>query len=67
MFGLRPVRPIANIPTDAMKTKVKTRSQRSASAFVRFRDRIEHWIIGYEDDDMNRDWVLRIHVGTNNL
>jgi hypothetical protein len=46
IFGAQPLKPIANVPPDALKVRVRLRNNDQAQAFVQFKDRIEHWILG---------------------
>jgi hypothetical protein len=50
IFGVRPARPIVNIPSDALRVRIRMRSDDHCRAFVKFSDRIEHWIAGPADE-----------------
>lgn len=45
VWGVREQKPIVNIPPDALRVKIRMRDNQAARAFVRFKDRIERWII----------------------
>lgn len=46
IFGIREVKPIVNIPNGAISVKIRMRRDDVATAFVRFRDRVEKWYLG---------------------
>jgi hypothetical protein len=45
IFGVQEVRPIVNIPADALKVRVRMRQGEIALVFVKFIDRVEQWNI----------------------
>lgn len=50
IWGAQPVKPIINIPTEALRVKVRLRAERLARAFVKFSDRVECWSIVPADE-----------------
>lgn len=66
VFGIKERRPIVNLPPDALKVKVRMRVGKPGKAFVKFHDRIEGWVIGYENNCIAKDsWILRFKEGEN--
>jgi hypothetical protein len=66
VFGLNyRQQPIVNIPPDAIKTRVRLRAGRPGRAFVRFPDRVEEWVLGFDDNTLNGKWVLKFKQGVN--
>jgi hypothetical protein len=45
IWGVKPIKPIVNIPDDAIRFKIRLRNDRPAMAFVKFSDRVEQWVI----------------------
>lgn len=67
IFGTRPVRPIINIPADALKVKLRLRKDRWATAFVRFADRVErYYVVPADDTTMGcPEWKLQGPIDAN--
>lgn len=66
IWGVRPQKPIANIPADARRVKVKMRPTKEVRAFLKFDDRVEEWVIGPSGNVTNADtWELRFKRGEN--
>lgn len=66
IWGIRPVKPIVNIPADALKVRLRLRNDNCARAYVRFEDRIEQWIIQPSDNVLSADtWILGWLEGVN--
>jgi hypothetical protein len=45
IYGIRPIKPIVNLPTNANKVRVRMRACDAAKAYVRYADHIEEWVI----------------------
>lgn len=45
IWGAQTLRPIINVPADALMFRLRLRSEKIAIAFVRFSNRVEQWII----------------------
>ena len=57
------MRPIVNVPMDAVKVRIRMRPNQPVTAFVKFKDRIEKWIVGPEGKDManlEKSWELAV-------
>lgn len=66
IFGIRDVKPIVNIPQDAEKVRLRLRAKGAAKAFVKFKDRIEEWIICPTGNVTGADtWEIRFKQGEN--
>lgn len=66
IWGVRPMRPITNLPPDALRCKIRMRNERPATAFVQFEDRIERWIIVPADGTLAcPEWSLGFLQGVN--
>jgi hypothetical protein len=67
IFGAKPIRPIINLPADVRKVRLRLRNNSVGRAFLRFDDRIEHWILMPADEQTQRcaEWKLGYHQGTN--
>jgi hypothetical protein len=50
ILGIREPKPIANIPQDVRKVRLRMRNDGFARAFLKFDDRVEHWAIGPADN-----------------
>lgn len=55
---------IVNLPADVVSVKIKQRPKREARAFVKFKDRIEEWILEKVDSTHVK---LGIKRGSNSL
>ncbi len=55
IVGCKPIKPIVNIPSDALKVRVRMRRERPGHAIVKFLDRIENWVL----EDCGETWKLR--------
>jgi hypothetical protein len=68
VFGVKDRQPIVNIPGDALKVRVRLRARQVAKAFVKFHDRIEEWVIGYDGDKISTGrWQLKFKQAVNLL
>lgn len=66
IFGIRPVKPIVNIPPDALKVRIRMRAGSCANAFIKFADRVECWLIGPSGNVLSSEtWVLLHKEGVN--
>lgn len=61
IYGVLPVRPLTNVPAEALKVRLRLRPRDVGVAFVRFADRVERWIIEPDGDN----WRLGILTGVN--
>ena len=59
-FGASEIKPITNIPEDALRVKVKLRHNKPVVAYVKFKDRIESWLLSD-----GPDWRLWLVQGAN--
>lgn len=68
IYGMRPIRPIVNMPPNATAISITLSLFDVATAFVRFSDRIEEWVIGPSGDLLSADtWVLLSKRGESRL
>lgn len=60
VWGCKPLRPIINIPPDALRVKIRLRPGSVGRAFVKFPDRIEEWYLQPADRlTLNHpQWIL---------
>lgn len=59
IWGMKPLCPIVNIPSSALRYKIRLRNDRPAMAFVKYEDRIEQWVIFPADGMLScPDWKL---------
>ncbi len=59
VFGIRDVKPIANLPSDAIKVRIRLRAGDVGKAFVRFKYRIELWYLAPSGNMLNAEtWEL---------
>lgn len=66
IIGVQPVKPIINIPADALKVRVRLRNEEIGKAFVKFHDRIEKWLLVPTGNVINAPtWELGILTGVN--
>jgi hypothetical protein len=65
VFGVKPVRPIVNLPPEAIKVRIRLRSGKRGTAFVRYPDRIEKWTLGFCNNNPQDDWRLAFLEGVN--
>ena len=56
-FGASEIKPIVNIPQDALRVKVKLRHNKPVVAYVKFADRIESWLLS--DGPEWRLWLVQ--------
>ena len=63
VFGTGPIRPIVNLTTGVLKTRIRQRAADITKVFLRFADRIERW----EIEDSPDGWVLLFCVDRNCL
>jgi hypothetical protein len=69
IWGTPEIKPLANIPPDALKVRLRLRSDKVVTAFVKFNDRIEQWLI-YPEDEQTRAcprWKLGSLLAVNAL
>lgn len=61
IWGVEPLKNIVNIPSDAISVKVRMRHNDAAKAIVRFRNRVELWVIVPETGYHNSvNWKLGV-------
>lgn len=68
VFGTgQPIRSIVNLPPGALKVRLRLRNTAVGKAYVKFPDRVEEWVLGYEGNVRTPDsnWVLLIKTGAN--
>lgn len=65
IYGIQAVKPISNIPADAIKVRIRMREDNMVRAFVKFKDRIEWWIIGPDGGFNSPHWKLALKLGEN--
>lgn len=65
IYGMQPMKPIVNLPKFA-KVRIRLRAKDVARAFVKYPDRIEHWIIVPANGLLNcQFWKLDVKQGEN--
>lgn len=69
IFGVQPVKPLANLPPDALRVRFRLRNDRIATAFVKFADRIEKWVVGPAGGKLagHTEWELLAIQGVNHV
>lgn len=67
VWGAHKPRPIVNIPIDALKVRLRLRNDDMGRAFVKFKDRIEHWILVPIGPGVSGDWMLGFLQGVNRI
>lgn len=68
VWGVKPLRPIVNVPPAALRVRVRMRPMDVAKAYVKYPDRIEQWALGPTGDTMqniDKEWELKLLLGTN--
>jgi hypothetical protein len=67
IYGAWGPKPLSNIPADAIKVRLRLRNNDAARAFVKFADRIEHWILAPTDEKTQAcpTWKLGFLQGVN--
>lgn len=70
IFGVRPVRPIINIPLTARRVRLRLRNNNYGRAFIKYDDRIEHWILFSADGTRagaEKEWRIDLLQGVNKI
>jgi hypothetical protein len=67
VWGAKEVKPICNIPADAIRVKVRLRNDKPAMAYVKFENRVERWILAPKDGQAfdGPEWQLSLLQGVN--
>lgn len=65
VWGIRPIKPIVNVPPDARRVKIRLRSNSVGRAFVKYGDRVEEWILEPLGPGLSGDWKLGLLSGVN--
>lgn len=66
IWGVAEVKPIVNVPPDALRVKLRLRNTTPAIAIVFFKDKIERWIIVPANGLLScPEWKLGLLQGIN--
>lgn len=67
IWGVKDAKPIVNLPPDALKVRLRMRPTAPVTAFVRYADRIERWVVVPSTGRLqgDPDWALGILNGVN--